>query len=361
MPVHHHHHLQQQQQFQQQQQQLLHNKTGGVLNETSFHLTCCESQQGSGSTEMSEDTTGTERTMSSSCGTSSSTQPTSSISELSSAGPATALLPAPVTVVKRTGSILRWANRRETNNVPPPVRIEVDKGSETFNSPTGCIEVYSRPLPQDRRRISVSFNVDPPIEEQQQSEQQCASASLLGKRIFNCLHFKLELLIKIRSLLINCVHVHYMYIHIEGQYLRVPGSSSRSPNLNNKTMTILPSSAEEELILSQPGGGGVGVGCSISNSNSPIHSEASSVGGSPVATPTDLGPRPSALTSALSQVSGALHRRSTRNKSGRSGSGKRHPGRMTAKDRKLLQMILVIFVSFIVCYMPITLVKSLSK
>jgi len=27
---------------------------------------------------------------------------------------------------------------------------------------------------------------------------------------------------------------------------------------------------------------------------------------------------------------------------------------MTAKDRKLLQMILVIFVSFIVCYMPIT-------
>lgn len=212
MPVHHHHHLQQQQQFQQQQQQLLHNKTGGVLNETSFHLTCCESQQGSGSTEMSEDTTGTERTMSSSCGTSSSTQPTSSISELSSAGPATALLPAPVTVVKRTGSILRWANRRETNNVPPPVRIEVDKGSETFNSPTGCIEVYSRPLPQDRRRISVSFNVDPPIEEQQQSEQQCASASLLGKRIFNCLHFKLELLIKIRSLLINCVHVHYMYV-----------------------------------------------------------------------------------------------------------------------------------------------------
>lgn len=34
---------------------------------------------------------------------------------------------------------------------------------------------------------------------------------------------------------------------------------------------------------------------------------------------------------------------------------------MTAKDRKLLQMILVIFVSFIVCYMPITVVKSLSK
>ena len=138
----------------------------------------------------------------------------------------------------------------------------------------------------------------------------------------------------------------------------MPGSSSRSPNLNNKTMTILPSSAEEELIQSQPA---VGAGCSISNSNSPIHSEASSAGGSPVATPTDLGPRPSALTSALSQVSGALHRRSTRNKSGRSGSGKRHPGRMTAKDRKLLQMILVIFVSFIVCYMPITLVKSLSK
>ena len=143
--------------------------------------------------------------------------------------------------------------------------------------------------------------------------------------------------------------------------MRVPGSSSRSPSLNNKTLTILPSSAEEELIQSQPSVGGGGAAAAVSNSNSPIHSEASSVGGSPVATPTDLGPRPSVLTSAISQVSGALHRRSTRNKSGRGGSGKRHPGRMTAKDRKLLQMILVIFVSFIVCYMPITLVKSLSK
>ena len=96
---------------------------------------------------------------------------------------------------------------------------------------------------------------------------------------------------------------------------------------------------------------------------SPVHSEASSIGSTIVIPAGIVSPTPvsdtgrSVLGAALSQVSGALHRRSTRNKS----STRRHPGRMTAKDRKLLQMILVIFVSFIVCYMPITLVKSLSK
>merc|ERR1719232_1154649 len=33
------------------------------------------------------------------------------------------------------------------------------------------------------------------------------------------------------------------------------------------------------------------------------------------------------------------------------------PGRMSQKDRRLLKMILVIFVSFLVCYLPITIVK----
>ncbi|KAK3914829.1 G-protein coupled receptor moody [Frankliniella fusca] len=34
------------------------------------------------------------------------------------------------------------------------------------------------------------------------------------------------------------------------------------------------------------------------------------------------------------------------------------PGRMTAKDRKLLKMILVIFASFVICYLPITVSKA---
>lgn len=32
-------------------------------------------------------------------------------------------------------------------------------------------------------------------------------------------------------------------------------------------------------------------------------------------------------------------------------------GRMTSKDRRLLKMILVIFISFLICYLPITLTK----
>lgn len=34
-----------------------------------------------------------------------------------------------------------------------------------------------------------------------------------------------------------------------------------------------------------------------------------------------------------------------------------YPGRMNKKDRRLLKMILVIFVSFVVCYLPITITK----
>jgi len=50
----------------------------------------------------------------------------------------------------------------------------------------------------------------------------------------------------------------------------------------------------------------------------------------------------------------ALIRDGTRRKSLR-------PGRLTQKDRRLLKMILVIFVSFLVCYLPITIVKILAN
>lgn len=34
-----------------------------------------------------------------------------------------------------------------------------------------------------------------------------------------------------------------------------------------------------------------------------------------------------------------------------------YPGKMTTKDRRLLKMILVIFISFLMCYLPITVTK----
>lgn len=40
-----------------------------------------------------------------------------------------------------------------------------------------------------------------------------------------------------------------------------------------------------------------------------------------------------------------------------SGASVLYPGRMSAKDKRLLKMILVIFVSFVVCYLPITITK----
>lgn len=39
------------------------------------------------------------------------------------------------------------------------------------------------------------------------------------------------------------------------------------------------------------------------------------------------------------------------------GANGEHSSRMSAKDRRLLQMILVIFLSFLVCYLPITITK----
>jgi hypothetical protein len=261
--------------------------------EASFHLTCCESQQGSGSTEISEETTG-ERS-----------------GHHLAAGPLEPLVTtttAAVVIPKRTGSILRWNKPTAAiQHKSSPIRIEVERGSEVAG-----------PLPEfqqqsmEKRRISVSF-MEP---ESPENLQQLLQSS-------------------------------------EAQYLRVPGvqcSSSHSTSLNVPQVPSQKSSATSEDVEPVMG--------------SPVHSEASSIGSTIVipagiATPVsgvDTAGR-SALGAALSQVSGALHRRSTRNKS----STRRHPGRMTAKDRKLLQMILVIFVSFIVCYMPITLVKSLSK
>lgn len=40
-----------------------------------------------------------------------------------------------------------------------------------------------------------------------------------------------------------------------------------------------------------------------------------------------------------------------------SGASILYPGRMTAKDRRLLKMIMVILVAFIICYLPITTTK----
>lgn len=44
-----------------------------------------------------------------------------------------------------------------------------------------------------------------------------------------------------------------------------------------------------------------------------------------------------------------------------SGASLMYPGRMTAKDRRLLKMILVIFVSFVICYLPITINKTFDS
>ncbi|KAG8222572.1 hypothetical protein J437_LFUL011698 [Ladona fulva] len=74
---------------------------------------------------------------------------------------------------------------------------------------------------------------------------------------------------------------------------------------------------------------------------------------------------PSAVTlnSALSHVAGVFGRGPSRgdsdtaNAEGTSASTMQR-GRMTAKDRRLLKMILVIFASFVLCYLPITVTKT---
>lgn len=44
-----------------------------------------------------------------------------------------------------------------------------------------------------------------------------------------------------------------------------------------------------------------------------------------------------------------------------SGASILYPGRMTTKDRRLLKMILVIFLSFVICYLPITSTKIIRQ
>ncbi|KAL0281008.1 UNVERIFIED_CONTAM: hypothetical protein PYX00_002138 [Menopon gallinae] len=67
---------------------------------------------------------------------------------------------------------------------------------------------------------------------------------------------------------------------------------------------------------------------------------------------------------ALKSHSGARSAKSSRcranNSSGRRGSpgGAASAGKMTSKDKKLLKMILVIFLSFLICYLPITISKT---
>lgn len=40
-----------------------------------------------------------------------------------------------------------------------------------------------------------------------------------------------------------------------------------------------------------------------------------------------------------------------------SGASRLYSGKMSSKDRRLLKMILVIFLSFVTCYLPITVIK----
>uniref|UniRef100_A0A182NQC3 G-protein coupled receptors family 1 profile domain-containing protein n=1 Tax=Anopheles dirus TaxID=7168 RepID=A0A182NQC3_9DIPT len=85
--------------------------------------------------------------------------------------------------------------------------------------------------------------------------------------------------------------------------------------------------------------------------------------------PTDGGYRENSHTKPHNQryanASGPGVRRNTSNANARkrkkqlntSGASIMSAGKMSAKDRKLLQMILVIFLAFLVCYLPITVVK----
>jgi hypothetical protein len=73
-----------------------------------------------------------------------------------------------------------------------------------------------------------------------------------------------------------------------------------------------------------------------------------------------------AVNSALSHVANVFNRggktkcsASPRRQSAfTTSSGLATPGKMTAKDKKLLKMILVIFASFVICYLPITISKA---
>ncbi|XP_063228657.1 G-protein coupled receptor moody-like [Bacillus rossius redtenbacheri] len=87
------------------------------------------------------------------------------------------------------------------------------------------------------------------------------------------------------------------------------------------------------------------------------------------ATPTSLCSSlgdPGRRRQTLTQVTalfrrGSQARRSARRPSALAASAAATPGKMTAKDKKLLKMILVIFASFVVCYLPITITKTFHE
>jgi len=256
-------------------------KTGS--GEPSYQLTCCDSQHGSGSTEMSDDHVTT--------ATSEPTEPLRSGKVVSGGSGASGGRAASGAV----GTIMRW---KENSACPKSaVRIQVEQGSVGGSEAGDDLKHMASPVrvQPERRRISVTFSLG--------IESHPAVAATADPH---------------------------------SQYLCVPSASA--PRTASPTCRR---GSQASLALEKP---------SASDLNSPDHSDISSIGSGAA---VDGRSASLAFSTAVSQVSSAFHRRSTRSK--------RHPGRMTAKDRKLLQMILVIFVSFIVCYMPITIVKIVSK
>jgi 7 transmembrane receptor (rhodopsin family) len=65
------------------------------------------------------------------------------------------------------------------------------------------------------------------------------------------------------------------------------------------------------------------------------------------------------VNSALSHIA-SVFRKSPRHRRPSTPAAPQ-PGKMTAKDKKLLKMILVIFVCFLVCYLPITITKTFKE
>lgn len=57
-------------------------------------------------------------------------------------------------------------------------------------------------------------------------------------------------------------------------------------------------------------------------------------------------------------MAAAVFRRRPTGASSVTPSGPPQPGKMSNKDKKLLKMILVIFSSFVLCYLPITITKT---
>lgn len=73
------------------------------------------------------------------------------------------------------------------------------------------------------------------------------------------------------------------------------------------------------------------------------------------------GQREKGNLSGSSCTIGSVTSRKTSGMTNTSGASILYPGRMTTKDRRLLKMILVIFVSFVTCYLPITSTKIIRS